>query len=325
MGSIVYTYNVTGSEGRPATYFTSPMPAFTGTWTISADLSVPAGGIYNFRYDFLRTSDSTICWTSGLSHSFGDTHEEATWTVGVPGGSWPCSNWDALRFRIDTATSNPPAGMVITVTISGAGISAANYAAVAYKLTVGATAAGTDERYIPKSIVTTKGDLIAATGTATPVRLGVGTNGYVLTADSTESTGIKWAAAAGGGGGSLTTASSSLSSDLNSSAGGWGDVVSVSLVAGTWVVWSTFTGTISSATGVESRISDGTTHYASGGMTLRTNTDMVNIALSAVMTLASTTTIKLQYIRQSTVTVRAALVNSPSGNNATQINALKVG
>lgn len=46
---------------------------------------------------------------------------------------------------------------------------------------------------IPKSTVTTKGDLIAATASATVSRLGVGTNGQVLTADSTQSTGIKWA------------------------------------------------------------------------------------------------------------------------------------
>lgn len=44
-----------------------------------------------------------------------------------------------------------------------------------------------------------KGDLIAGTGADAFARLAVGTNGYVLTADSTASTGIKWAAPAGGG------------------------------------------------------------------------------------------------------------------------------
>jgi hypothetical protein len=48
------------------------------------------------------------------------------------------------------------------------------------------------------SPTTTKGDLIVSDGTDN-VRLGVGTNAYVLTADSTTATGIKWAAAAGGG------------------------------------------------------------------------------------------------------------------------------
>jgi hypothetical protein len=44
-----------------------------------------------------------------------------------------------------------------------------------------------------------KGDLIAGTGADAFSRLGVGTNGQVLTADSAEATGLKWAAAAGGG------------------------------------------------------------------------------------------------------------------------------
>jgi hypothetical protein len=48
---------------------------------------------------------------------------------------------------------------------------------------------------IPKSTVTTKGDILAATASATVTRVGAGTNGFVLTADSTEAAGIKWAAA----------------------------------------------------------------------------------------------------------------------------------
>ena len=39
-----------------------------------------------------------------------------------------------------------------------------------------------------------KGDLIVPTGTTTLDKLGVGTNGYVLTADSSEATGLKWVA-----------------------------------------------------------------------------------------------------------------------------------
>ena len=51
---------------------------------------------------------------------------------------------------------------------------------------------------IAKSIVDAKGDLIAATAADTVSRLAIGANGTVLTADSAEATGMKWAAAAGG-------------------------------------------------------------------------------------------------------------------------------
>ena len=46
---------------------------------------------------------------------------------------------------------------------------------------------------IAKAIVDAKGDLISATAADTPSRLAVGTNGQVLTADSGEATGLKWA------------------------------------------------------------------------------------------------------------------------------------
>jgi hypothetical protein len=49
---------------------------------------------------------------------------------------------------------------------------------------------------IPTSIIDAKGDLIAGTAADTAGRLAVGTNNYVLTADSGESTGLKWAATA---------------------------------------------------------------------------------------------------------------------------------
>ena len=53
----------------------------------------------------------------------------------------------------------------------------------------------TADAAISKTIVDAKGDLIAATGADAVARVALGTNGYLLTADSTQAAGIKWAAA----------------------------------------------------------------------------------------------------------------------------------
>jgi hypothetical protein len=89
-------------------------------------------------------------------------------------------------------------------------------------ITIGATniafAQLTSGSGIAATIVDAKGDLIAATAADTVARLAVGTNGHVLTADSAEATGIKWAAASGGSSGlvllSSATASASASLDI---------------------------------------------------------------------------------------------------------------
>lgn len=50
---------------------------------------------------------------------------------------------------------------------------------------------------IPKSTVTAKGSIVAATAASTPAQISVGTNGQSLFADSTAATGLKWANASG--------------------------------------------------------------------------------------------------------------------------------
>jgi hypothetical protein len=58
---------------------------------------------------------------------------------------------------------------------------------------------------IAKTIVDAKGDLIGATAADTPARLAVGTNGQILTADSTAATGLAWATPAASGWSKITS------------------------------------------------------------------------------------------------------------------------
>ena len=71
------------------------------------------------------------------------------------------------------------------------------------------------------SPLTTKGDLY--TYSTTDARLGVGTNGQILTADSAEATGLKWATPAGGGGKVLQVVNATYGTAVTSSSNTYAD------------------------------------------------------------------------------------------------------
>jgi len=87
------------------------------------------------------------------------------------------------------ATTGSYADLTNKPTIPSAGTSSSTYAA------------GDDSRItgaLQKSVATTKGDIFVATANAAVGRLGVGANNQVLTADSTQANGVKWADVASG-------------------------------------------------------------------------------------------------------------------------------
>lgn len=57
---------------------------------------------------------------------------------------------------------------------------------------------------LPATLITAKGDLVVGSGNAAADNLAVGTNGQVLTADSSQTLGVKWADATGGSSSSVS-------------------------------------------------------------------------------------------------------------------------
>ena len=85
--------------------------------------------------------------------------------------------------------------------------------------------------YVMNKCFTAPGQILASSGSGTYSALATGTDSYVLTADSSCSTGVKWAAASGGGGATVNvTFNSPLSSTTNPYTGG---VAGVSIAAAT--------------------------------------------------------------------------------------------
>ena len=113
---------------------------------------------------------------------------------------------DTINEEIVFITAGP-SGDTFTITRGQAGSSAISHstgASVKHVLTSSdltsfETGTATADAAIPKSTVTTKGDLIVATASSTVTRVAVGANDTVLTADSAAASGVKWAAASGGG------------------------------------------------------------------------------------------------------------------------------
>lgn len=101
---------------------------------------------------------------------------------------------------------------------------------------------------INTSLVTTKGDLVTATASSTPARLGVGTDGYILKANSLVSTGLEWYDPNTT---HLSLAGGTLSGNLNISkaAGVLKGIYFQSSAGNRWGIYSNSTAESSTATG----------------------------------------------------------------------------
>ena len=129
----------------------------------------------------------------------------------------------------------------------------------------------------------------------------------------------------------MSFSSAALSADVQLPVTGtWYDGPSITLGAGTWLVSAIaqFQRTATTANHWLARISTGTVHYASGqSYQASVSGQTEGIALTALITLTGPTTIKLQATTSAGATaclLKAATPASGSGNNATQISAVRV-
>lgn len=159
----------------------------------------------NDAYSGTVTSVSTAGTVSGLTLTGGPITSSGTITLGGTLAVTP-SNFASQTANTFLAAPNGLAGTPTFRAVVAADIPTLNQNTTGTASNVTGTVAiangGTGQTsqtaaFDALSPTTTKGDLIVNDGTDN-IRVGVGTNTYVLTADSTTASGVKWAAAASG-------------------------------------------------------------------------------------------------------------------------------
>ncbi len=158
---------------------------------VNANISASAA-IAKSKLAALNITDSDIAAGAAIAES-----KISGLTTDLSGKLTTSNNLSELSGTAETARINLGLGTSATLNV-GTGTST--------------VAAGNDTRItgaVQSSTVTAKGDILAATASGTVTNLAVGSDGQVLTADSTQAAGVKWAPASGGGGGGVATVNGS--------------------------------------------------------------------------------------------------------------------
>ena len=105
----------------------------------------------------------------------------------------------STQYLANTGTSNAPAWNEVALDTGVSGtLPVGNGGTGQTSLTTGAILIGNSTSAVTMVTQTTKGQILIGDGSGPPQMLGVGSNDQVLTADSGETTGVKWGPASGG-------------------------------------------------------------------------------------------------------------------------------
>ena len=181
------------------------------------------------------------------------------------------------------------------------------------------------------SPLTTKGDLY--TYSTADARLGVGTNGQVLTADSAEATGLKWATA-GGGGKVLQVVQGTTTSSTSNSTSTYADTnlsASITPTSATSKVLVMVNQIINKSNGnvdnaVDLRIVRGATSILESTYILYTGTTVALYSIASLVYLDSpSTTSATTYKTQFKNAFNGASVTTQQNSNGSFITLLEIG